>query len=348
MNFALILDTCTIDSYYIKNKKAYRFKDDKPYTFWHSLSPECFTATWYAPFLFDEGYFLNLSELESLPDLNLDFIFYACEKCGLDDKTKDKFDVQIIRDKYPNAKLFGWIKEIWMDLQNGCPILPYNFEMERHRNRFKFLNKCDGVVTTAVGDLRSHEVYKYMQNFLNKEINFVTLPINVDYFFDNFYTSEKENTIFAYLPQSIHRRVNTYEFAKYIGNKYNMEVVTKPSQYNNDFTNDKTLPQKDFVNLWSKSIFHFNLDPMDCQPGQQALQVANVGSINIGGMNETHSVLFPETATTDLKILEEKIDSYVKDDNEKFRVIEYAWNKLNELYHPNVFKKQVYELYKKN
>ena len=80
MKFALFLDTCTIESYYIKDKKAHLFSNDKPYTFWHALSPECFTATWGAPFLFDEGYFISWDEWDELPDLDLDLIFLVKSK----------------------------------------------------------------------------------------------------------------------------------------------------------------------------------------------------------------------------------------------------------------------------
>ena len=102
---------------------------------------------------------------------------------------------------------------------------------------------------------------------------------------------------------------------------------------------------KEFVELWSPSLFHFNLDPMDCQPGQQGLQVAAVGSINIGGLNESHQVLFPETATCDEKILEEKIVEYLENEEKQFETIQYAWTKLNELFHPKLLKKQIEGIY---
>tara|TARA_R100000008_G_scaffold79120_1_gene60626 strand:- start:631 stop:1671 length:1041 start_codon:yes stop_codon:yes gene_type:complete len=343
MKFAIFIDTCLIKSYYIKDKKAYGYHDNKPYTFWHAISSECFTATWHAPFLFDEGYFINLQEwdLNNLPDLDLDLIFYANEKCGLDDENRDKYRVDKLRKKYPNAKILGWIKEIWTQ-PNGYPICPYDFNVPRHRNRIEHLNECDGIVTTGVDNLKSIEVYNYMQEHLDKKIQFVTLPLFVDYFYDNLYSNEKSLSIFGYLPNPIHRRSNTYEFASYIGEKYNIPVKFKPLNPGQKFD---YLSLKDFINLWSPSLFHFNLDPMDCQPGQQALLVGGVGSINIGGMNESHQVLFPETATCDLKILEDKFVQYLEDENKRFEVIEYAWNKINELYHPSVFVKQVENIF---
>lgn len=343
MKFALFLDTCTIKSYYVKDGKAYGYHDDKPYTFWHALSPECFTATWGAPFLFDEGHFISWDEWDELPDLDLDLIFYANEKIGLDDENRDKYRVDNLRKKYPNAKIVGWMKEMWLRMPgDGYPIYPYDFNIPRHRNRIEHLKECDGMTTAGVHNLKNYEVYNYLEECVGKEIQFMTLPIPVDYYFDNFYTNEKSKSIFAYLPNPIHRRGNTYKFAEYIGKKYNLPVIYKPLQTGQKFD---YLSLKEFVELWSPSLFHFNLDPMDCQPGQQGLQVAAVGSINIGGLNESHQVLFPETATCDEKILEEKIVEYLENEEKQFETIQYAWTKLNELFHPKLLKKQIEGIY---
>ena len=90
-------------------------------------------------------------------------------------------------------------------------------------------------------------------------------------------------------------------------------------------------------------MYHFNLDPYDVQPGQQCKQVANVGSINIGGLNHSHKILYPETATCDWDKLEEVFVKYHENDDEKFKAIEYAWNKLNENYSYEVIGKKFIE-----
>jgi len=84
--------------------------------------------------------------------------------------------------------------------------------------------------------------------------------------------------------------------------------------------------------MWSKSAFHFNMDPSDIHPGNQIMQTASVGCINFGGLNESHSILYPETATCDEKVLEEKFVEYLNDENKRFEVIEQAWSKVNEVY----------------
>jgi len=55
--------------------------------------------------------------------------------------------------------------------------------------------------------------------------------------------------------------------------------------------------------------------------------------------------LFPETATCDKNILEEKFVEYLKDFDKRIKVIEYAWEKLNENYSFKVIKKQLTNLY---
>ena len=148
-------------------------------------------------------------------------------------------------------------------------------------------------------------------------------------------------SIYSYLPNPVHRRVDTYDFANYIGKKYNIPVKFKSLQSNQKFD---YLPLKQFVELWSSSSFHFNLDPSLAHPGQQCIQVANAGTVNIGGLNESHQILFPETATCDKKILEEKFVEYLNDLDKRFEVMEYAWNKLNEVYGYNVVEKQLLEI----
>ena len=115
MNFALIHDNCAINSYYVNDKTAYDF-NDKQYTYHHSISPECFTAMQNLPFIFDEGCFLNWIEWDELPDSNFDLIFVAIEKnWNPDGSTRNKNqNVSYLRKKYKNAKIVGWIKEIWV------------------------------------------------------------------------------------------------------------------------------------------------------------------------------------------------------------------------------------------
>ena len=325
MNLAVIVGGSVSSdwkSWYAKDKEKYLFDGDTVHDVYNPIFNYCF--------FWDDGCFLNLSEWEDeLPDLDLDVIVYANERHGLDELHWDKYSVDRLKNKYPKAKVIGFIKEITVP-------------SHRYKNWIRFLNDCDYVVVPATGRMKKLPVYKTIQSELNKKINFFTSPHDIDSIYDKFYSDNKENAIFAYLPNPMHRRGRTVEFAEYIGKKYNIPVIRKPFT---DGSNDAIhMAWDDFTNLWSPCLWHFNLDSSDLQQGQHIIAVANVGCINIGGMNESHHILFPETATCDEKILEEKFEWYFNDEDKRFKVIEYAWEKLNEFYSMDVVKKQLLQM----
>jgi len=61
------------------------------------------------------------------------------------------------------------------------------------------------------------------------------------------------------------------------------------------------------------------------------MRMAAVGSINIGGENDSHQFLYPDTATCDLNKLEEIFVKYFEDENARFEAIQHAWEKVNEI-----------------
>tara|TARA_E500000331_G_C17143256_1_gene663743 strand:- start:509 stop:1093 length:585 start_codon:yes stop_codon:yes gene_type:complete len=169
--------------------------------------------------------------------------------------------------------------------------------------------------------------------------HYISCPINIDGLYDNFYSENKELSIYSYTPNPMYRRVQTLEFSAYLGQKYGIPVKYKPLKKEFAY-----LTQKRFIETWSPSLFHVNLDPYPTQPGQQAIQVACVGSLNIGGMNESHELLFPETSGDNGVVLEEKFKEYLMDEVKRYKAIEYAWDKVNELYSFDVVRKQLLDL----
>jgi hypothetical protein len=87
-----------------------------------------------------------------------------------------------------------------------------------------------------------------------------------------------------------------------------------------------------FETWWPKSTFHINLDPMPTFPGQQTIQCAALGVIQIGGMNESHTKLFPDTATNDFDILENKFSEYLQNYDMRVTVMQDAFKKVNDIY----------------
>jgi len=339
MKIAWFLDNTIIgESFYVKNGKAFGLLSKTPYVHKHFVSPECSTAGYNLLWLWDEGYYIKINELEEklfdLPDLDLDLIFYSCERNGLDLENHDRFSVERLRKKYPNTKIIGYIKEMGKNFPMHRP--------DRFENRIKFFNQCDAIHLQDNSILRETPAFKEISKQVKTKINFSNFMHNIEYYFNKFYSNEKDNCIFAYLPNPVHRRGRTYEFAKYIGDKYNIEVRYKPLKNTQAFD---YLSLKDFIKLWCPCLYHFNLDPEEQQPGWQAVQVASVGSINIGGRNESHQLLFPETATNNETILEEKFEEYLNNPEKRFKVIQNAWNSLNKYYSFETVKKQLKKLY---
>ena len=89
MRFLLIEDSVAIKSYYIKDKSAYGYHDNKPYSYHHGFSPECFLAMHNLPFIFDFGAHINWIDWNDLPDMDIDFIVYDKGKIGLDEIDND-------------------------------------------------------------------------------------------------------------------------------------------------------------------------------------------------------------------------------------------------------------------
>ena len=118
-------------SYYIKDNKGYDFNGN-PFEFNVSIDNDFYISMWNYPKLYD-GYFINWVEWgDDLPDLELDLIFLSIEKF-LANRSYNNYLVDKIRKKYPNAKIAGWIKELWVGP-------PYDYEHPKHKARIEFLN----------------------------------------------------------------------------------------------------------------------------------------------------------------------------------------------------------------
>ena len=342
MKLAEVWDyTGHLESFYVKDNTALSYKTNEPYMYGHSISPQCYLQGPVYPWLWPDSYFLNLRDWDGVPpkDTSVDIVLYVNERVGLQNEHYEQYKVDNIRKQFPNAVIVGQVKEIPPAFNSGHLTLP-----ERPKNRIKFFNDCDFVNIPAppAGRYYNTPYFEWLQKHLNKKLVCTPGPTNVDYMFEHYYTNEKTNSIFAYMPHTHHRRGSTQNFADHIGKKYNIPVHRKPIYQDRKFD---YLSSHDFVNMWRGHLWHFNLDPTDTQPGQQCKQVANVGSINIGGVNDSHALLFPDTATNDWDVLEEVFVKYLEDENLRFSVIENAWKRLNELFSFKVVRESLIKEY---
>jgi hypothetical protein len=325
MKFAMIVDAVGggLTSYQVKNGKSYDL-DGNPTNFDKiMISNEFAISMWNYPWLYEDGYFIHWKQhMDNLPKVDLDVIFLAIEKCLLE----PEHTVSKIRKQYPNAKIIGWIKELWLGA-------PYDYENIKYKARLNFLNECDAI---AINRPQPKE-FQDIESKLNKKLNFVAIPVNTNYLHDNFF-KKKYLALYAYIPNPLDRRGTTYAFTEHISKKFNIPVKYKVLSNNLPFD---YLSQEELITSWSSCAFHLNLDPIDYFPGNQCALVAATGTINIGGVNDYHHTLYPKTATCDWEVLEKEMDSYINNSEARDEVIKYAWKQLNNIFSFQAVRKQI-------
>ena len=301
MKFALIIDKIIQNSFHVVNGKSFYWKTEKPYSWHHSVENHTTMGPVAYPFCF-EGDFINWGQWNELPKEDYDVIFLTIEKYP------DKYNVNMIRKAYPNAIIVGTIKELYF--------------IHSYQQRVDFFNSCDIVVVPY-----QKSIYTYFPNLqkdVNKQIYYLPQPYDIDYLYNKFYKKIRQETIFSYIAPHSPRRGNTESFANHMSTKYKIPVVRQETQFS-------STQWHDFLNIFTQSTFCFNLDP-EPQQGQQGIQSAIFGIINLGGVNDSHFTLFPKTAHNDEHLLEKQFFEYLNNYDKRIETMTYAWNKVNEIY----------------
>ena len=195
-------------------------------------------------------------------------------------------------------------------------------------------NQCDKVFTP----ISDKNLFPELIQNCSKDISFLPQPVDIDYLYDNFYSEYRDESIFVYNPvHNFSRQGNTFRFAEYISRKYNIPYFSTNTQ-------DKEDQWHEFLKQWTSATFHFNLDPIPVYPGQQAIQCAALGIVQIGGVNDSHHILWPETATCDEKVLEEKFVEYLNDYEKRVTLIQTAFERINKVYSFKAIKNKFEEI----
>ena len=143
-----------IKSFYVKDGTMYDFENNKPHIFQAACSPQFATQIWSYCFFYEDGCFLNLAEWEDeLPDFDFDVIVYANERHGLDPDCWDKYSVDRLKNKYPKAKIIGYIKETTVPERSHSGT-------NRYVGWIRFLNECDAIMAPAVNSIKELPIYK--------------------------------------------------------------------------------------------------------------------------------------------------------------------------------------------
>lgn len=305
MKFALIFEKSLQHSFSVRNNIAYRYNTDIEYN-WHASIKNEHGMTTMGPFTYPfvfNGDYINWSEFDELPDNDYDVIFCAIENYP------ERYSVKMIRDRYPNAIIVGTIKELYF--------------IKSYSERIKFFNECDFVCIPYKESF--YTFYPDIQSHVLKPINWLPQGYDIDFLYKSFYREERTECIFSYVAPHPPRRANTERFANYLSTKYQIPVIRT------DITTAYDKQWYDFTNNFSYSTFCINLDP-EPQYGQQGIQSAILGVVNIGGVNDSHFNLWPNTANNDLDKLEYEFKNYIEDIDYRHQTMIYAFNKCKEIY----------------
>ena len=322
MNFAMIVDGCVQRSYFVKDNKSYKLKASnlEPYGHHHSIKNECHLGIWGWPFVFKNGYFINWDEWDELPKLDLDVIMVALEK------QPGKYNVNMLRNAYPNATIVSFIKEdYWtnytlqqrLDFFNQCDYITFPWNIEHD-------NDPNGILGIST-----------LEKLVNKKVHYIPQPHNIEYLYNNYYNEDKNLQILNYKTPEVSEGERTDDFVTYISKKYNIEVIKHVVKYKGP----EHKQWEEFLNGITTSGFCFNLDTVR-SGGSMAVQCAALGILNIGGVQDSHEILFPNTATNDWQLLEKSFDNYYNNKKLHFEAIQNAYNKAIDVYsYKSIYKK---------
>ena len=323
MKILTLIDCSAVKSFYVKDKRAYEMKTNEPYIRNQSIGNACFMSIFEYPFLSD-GYYITWDEWEELPDLEVDVVLLSIEKrVGV-------YNTEQVRKKYPNALIVGVLKEL----------------AANYRNRVEFFKTCDKYVLPII-DKKLHDFYS---RDVGVESKFLAQPYDISFLHDKYYLEDRDDSIFSYIVpgefvrfeygdeiQQGSRRGDTEIFANNMGSKFNLPVIREETKF------ESPTQWHDFLEILSKHSFCFNLDPIQ-STGQQAVQSAALGVINIGGNNDVQRFLYPSLSGTDLNYLEDKFSELVGDVSKRVEVMQYAFDKAVETYSLDSVYKQIKKL----
>lgn len=307
----MIVDGCVQRSYFVKDGKSYKLKSNnlEPYGHHHSISNECHLGIWGWPSVFKDGYFINWTEWDQLPNLDLDIVMVAIEK------HPEKYNVSMLREAYPNAIIVSFVKEAtWTNMS--------------HQQRLEFFKACDRVtfpwnVTSDINKLES---------ILDKKVFYIPQPHDINFLYENFYIEERTPMILDYKAPE---RVANNSIISDISNKHYLPFKKHVVKY-------KGADHKqwqEFLNGIKDCAFCFNLDDSP-YGGSMGVQCAALGIINFGGMQDSHEILWPDLATNNENILKEKFEQIINDVTLHNTYIENAFLKAQSMYSYESVKEQ--------
>jgi len=305
----MVVDGCVQRSYRVIDGKSYKLKSDnlEPYGHHHSLSNECHLGIWGWPFVFGDGYFINWTEWDELPKLELDVIMVALEK------QIDRYNVGMLRKAYPNAIIVSFIKEaFWTN---------YN-----HQQRIDFFKSCDYI--TFPWDVKKDNNgilgLETLESLVGKKVYYMPQPHNINYLYDHYYKEDRAHKILNYKAPE---RGNDNSIIAQISKKYDIESFSHVVKYRGPGHKQ----WEEFLDGIHNTTYCFNLDET-IYGGSMGVQCAALGILNFGGIQESHKILWPELATNDYTELETQFELYYNNSDIHRNAIQIAFDTAQNVY----------------
>ena len=213
--------------------------------------------------------------------------------------------LDVLRTMYPNATIVGTIKEAHTNTE-------IRNELIRRTDSF--------VIPYLTFDFFKEYGYDYPTT-LHK----IPQPVNIEYLRQHFYTNKCAG-IFNY--------ANTWVSGR---SGRNSEFLSKIS-YTTKYSQQESW--HDFIKDWHVSKYMINTDPSN-NFGQQATQCAAIGTVMIGGCNDSHKILYPELAHCDIDKL---IDQFIKMETDSVyyqSIVDYAMDTVYNIYSFDTIRLQI-------
>ena len=217
----------------------------------------------------------------------------------------------MIRKAYPNAVIVSFIKEDYWT--NYTP-----------QQRIEFFKSCDYITFPWKIDKDPKGILgiSTLSNLCNKKVHYMPQPHNIEYLHNKYYKQEKNHQILSYKAPETSPGENTGGFVDYISNKYNIEYIKHVVKYKGPEHNQ----WEEFLKGITSSAYCFNLDTVRTG-GSMAVQCAALGILNIGGIQDSHEILYPESSTNDWDSLENHFKLCYNNINVHYELIQNAYEK---------------------
>ena len=172
-----------------------------------------------------------------------------------------------LKKMYPGAIIVGTIKEQHVDI---------NLRNELIKNTDAFVSQY---LTYDFFNEFGYNTPKYTYK--------IPQPINIKFLKENFY-KQKKNYMFDYSNYWIPGRGGYNQ--NFLNNLNYPSVINRSDNWHS------------FIDTWADAKYMINIDSTN-NFGQQAIQCAVLETIMLGGLNDSHKILYPKLATCDLSIL---------------------------------------------